>query len=673
MAGFPKFGLYSRMELRQLIVRKTETAAKFSPLLFIIAHAMTAFASDSPDTREITDPKSIVSSADKGVVSLSVDDLFYTRSIDAGAWSPNGNEVVFITNLTGRNNLWKVNSDGGWPVQLSQSDDRQSGAAWAPDGKWIVFQSDQAGDEMYDIYAVPSNGGTVVNLTNTPDISETNAAWSPDGKSLAIEYKPKTSPSTDIAILDWRTHAVRNLTREKTEDHSWARIIWSPDGKSIYSMRSNAVDTDADVYRIDAATGAQENLTPHEGERRTIASSISPDGRTLLVSSDKSVGYKNVAEIDVASKNLTWVTDLKWEANSGDFSPDGKQFTYEVNEDGRIDTYLVDSATRRGSKINLGSGLNSYFGHPMQFARQGGRLLVEHESSTQPSDLWVYDITRQEPRQLTFSAIASLTAAKIPPSQLVCYRSFDGKIISAFMWLPFNLRRDGSNPAIVLPHGGPTWQLTDFFNRTVIALVTHGYICIAPNVRGSTGYGMDFQKANVKDLGGGDLQDEVYSAKFLEATGYVDSKKIGITGGSYGGYLTLMAIGKTPDMWAAAVEDYGIINWFTLLEHEDPALQQYERSLLGDPEKDRAIYDAASPLTYINQARAPLLVLQGDNDIRVPKEEAEQVVKTLRDAGKTVEAHYYANEGHGFAKRENQIDAISRTIDFFDRYLKDSK
>jgi len=204
----------------------------------------------------------------------------------------------------------------------------------------------------------------------------------------------------------------------------------------------------------------------------------------------------------------------------------------------------------------------------------------------------------------------------------------------------------------------------------VVALATRGYICIAPNVRGSTGYGMAFQQANVKDLGGGDLQDEIYGVKFLEATGYVDPKKIGITGGSYGGYMTLMAIGKAPDVWAAAVEEYGIINWLTMLQHEDPFLQQYEKSLLGDPEKDRAIYDADSPLTYIKNAKAPLLVLQGDNDIRVPKEEAEQVVKILQDSGKTVDAHYYPNEGHGFAKRENQIDAIRRTIDWFDRYLK---
>ena len=643
---------------------------KPSRLAFILVFALTMFASDSPDMREITDPKTIASLPSMGATPIPVDDLFFTRSVGGGAWSPDGKEIVFATNLTGRNNLWKVSASGGWPIQLSQSDDRQSGATWSPDGNWIVFQSDLGGGEIYDLFAIPSNGGAVVNLTNTPEISETSAEWSPNGQFLAMQYKPKTSPSTDVAIMDWATRAVRNVTNENTQDHLWNAGMWSPDGKYIYSTRFSAGFTDADVYRINAATGEKENLTPHEGEHRTISSSISPDGRTLLVTADRPGGYLNVAEIDVASKKLTWVTDLKWEVNAGDFSPDGKQFTYTVNEDGRVDTYLADSATRRGSEINLAPGLNSYSGNPSPFAHLGARLLVEHQSSTQPADLWVYDISKREPRQLTFSAIASLTAAKIPPSQLVHYRSFDGKIISAFVWVPFNLKRDGSNPAIVLPHGGPTGQTTDYFNRTVIALVTRGYICIAPNVRGSTGYGMDFQKANVKDLGGGDLQDEVYGAKFLEATGYVNSKKIGITGGSYGGYMTLMAVGKAPDVWAAAVEEYGIINWLTMLQHEDPFLQQYEKSLLGDPEKDRTIYDADSPLTYIKNAQAPLLVLQGDNDIRVPKEEAEQVVKTLQDAGKTVDAHYYSNEGHGFAKRENQIDAIRRTIDWFDQYLK---
>ena len=205
------------------------------------------------------------------------------------------------------------------------------------------------------------------------------------------------------------------------------------------------------------------------------------------------------------------------------------------------------------------------------------------------------------------------------------------------------------------------------------ALVTRGYICIAPNPRGSTGYGLEFQKANFQDLGGGDLKDEIAAVDFLKATGYVDPQKVGITGGSYGGFMTLMAIGKTPDVWAAAVELYGIINWSTMLKNSDPSLNEYLKGLLGDPEKNQKIYEAASPITYIRNEKVPLLVLQGDNDPRVPKEEAQQVVEILKKEGRVVEAHYYANEGHGFAKRENQIDSIRRTIDWFDRYLMGKK
>src|ERR1700728_1743494 len=645
---------------------------KIGRLALIFAFSLTVFASDSPDTREITDPKSPSSLAEPGASPVPIDDLFYTRSINGGAWSPDGKEIVFTTNLTGRFNLWKVNADGGWPVQLSQSDDRQYGGIWSPDGKWIVFASDKGGAEIYDLFAIPSNGGEIINLTNTPDISESSAVWSPDGSRMAISYKPKTSSAIDIAILDWKTREVHNLTQEKTKDHIWGGAFWSPDGKFMYATRSDAGFNDSDVYRVDVTTGASENLTPHQGQNRSSVSSVSPDGRTLLITSDKTGGFPNVALLDVATKQITWATDLKWEAQSGAFSPDGKQFTYLVNEDGRSDAYLGDVSTHRGEKIKFPVGLNSFAGNPSSFSPSGGRLLIDHQSSTQPDDLWVYDISKQAPQQLTISGVASLASAKIPSSVLVHYKSFDGKIISAFAWIPYNLKRDGSNPAIVLPHGGPTAQTTDYFSRTTIALVSRGYICIAPNVRGSTGYGMDFQKANNKDLGGGDLQDEVYAVKFLEASGYADPKKIGITGGSYGGFMTLRAIGKTPDILAGAVEEYGIINWFTMLNNEDPFLQEYEKSILGDPEKDRAIYEADSPLAYIRNTKAPLLVLQGDNDIRVPKEEAQQVVEILKQNGKTVDVHYYAAEGHGFSKRENQIDAMRRMIDWFDRYLKNT-
>ena len=626
-------------------------------------------ASTGPDDRPITDPKSVVSSSNASARPAPIDDLYYTKSVFGAAWSPDGQQIAFTSDIAGRFNLWKVGASGGWPLQLTQSDDRQYGAVWSPDGKWIVYQQDRAGDELWDLYAVPSDGGEIINLTNTPAIREESPRWSHDGSTIAFAYKTKDGSQYDIALLNWSTRKVQLLTHEQQPGYAWNVVAWSSDDKTIYAGRVNPPYTDADVYRIDVATAKMENLTAHQGTIRYLGSSLSPDGKTLLLSSDAKGGFMNVALLDVATKKLTWVTDLKWETYSGNFSPDGKRYTYIVNEDGVIDAYLVDRSTNHADKVDLPHGLNAFSGNPNEFAPQSDRVIVSHEASNQPADLWVYNLRPRHADQLTFSAIASLRATPLPPSQIVHYKSFDGKIITALLWVPFNLKRDGSNPAIVLPHGGPTGQMVDYWNTDVAALASRGYVCIAPNPRGSTGYGLDFQKANFQDLGGGDLKDEIAGVDFLKATGYVDPKKLGIFGGSYGGFMTLMAIGKTPDLWAAAVDEYGIINWSTMLKSSDPSLNEYLKALLGDPEQNRKVYEEDSPITYIRREKAPLLVLQGDNDPRVPKEEAQQVVDILKKEGRVVDAHYYPNEGHGFVKRENQIDSIRRTIGWFDQYL----
>jgi dipeptidyl aminopeptidase/acylaminoacyl peptidase len=626
-------------------------------------------ASTGPDDRTLTDPKSVVSTANPAARPAPIDDLYYTRNVFGAAWSPDGQQIVFTTDISGRANLWKVRAAGGWPIQLTQSDDRQYSAVWSPDGKWIVYEQDHGGDELWDLYAVASEGGEEVNLTNTPLIREQDPHWSHDGKTIAFACKPKEGAQYDIALLDWTSRKVHKLTNEQQPGYAWNVVGWSSDDKTIYAGRVNPPFTDADIYRIDVATGKLVNLTPHQGTVRYLASSLSPDNRTLLLTSDAKGGYMNVALLDVATKKVTWVTDLKWEASSGNFSPDGKSYTYTVNEDGVIDAYLADRSTNRAEKLDLPHGLNYFSGNPNEFAPQSDRVIVSHEASNQPGDLWIYNLPSRHADQLTFSEVASLRAAQLPPSQIVHYKSFDGKVITALLWVPFNLKRDGSNPALILPHGGPTGQMVDYWNTDVAALTSRGYICLAPNPRGSTGYGLDFQKANFQDLGGGDLKDEIAGLDFLKATGFVDPKKIGITGGSYGGFMTLMAIGKAPDIWAAGVEEYGIINWSTMLKSSDPSLNEYLKSLLGNPEQNRKIYDADSPITYIRNERAPLLVLQGDNDPRVPKEEAQQVVDLLKKEGRIVDVHYYANEGHGFVKRENQIDSIRRTIAWFDQYL----
>jgi dipeptidyl aminopeptidase/acylaminoacyl peptidase len=627
-------------------------------------------AATGPDDRPITDPHSVISVSDPAARPAPVDDLYYTRSVFGPAWSPDGQQIAFTTDISGRFNLWKVRASGGWPIQLTQSDDLQSNAIWSPDGKWIIYQQDHAGNELYDLYAIPADGGDPVNLTNTPAIREQGPRWSHDGKTVAFAYKRKEGTQYDIALLDWATRKVHKLTNEQQPGYSWNIAAWSKDDRFIYASRVNPPFTDADVYRIDVATGALQNLTPHKGTVRYLASSLSPDDRTLLLSSDAKGGYMNIAQFDVTSKKLTWATDLKWEAFSGNFSPDGKAYTYVVNQDGLTDAYLADSSSNKAEKLDLPHGLNTASGNPSEFAPQSDRLIVSHEASNQPGDLWIYNIRPHQAEQLTFSTIASLRAIPLPASQIVHYKTFDGKIITALLWFPFNVKRDGTNPALVIPHGGPTGQMVDYWNPEVQALASRGYICIAPNPRGSTGYGLEFQKANYQDLGGGDLKDEIAGVDFLKATGYVDPKKIGITGGSYGGFMTLMAIGKTPDVWAAAVEKFGIINWSSMLKSSDPSLNEYLKSLLGNPDENRKVYAADSPITYIRDEKAPLLVLQGANDPRVPKEEAEQIVDILKKEGRVVDVHYYANEGHGFAKRENQIDSMQRTIDWFGKYLK---
>jgi dipeptidyl aminopeptidase/acylaminoacyl peptidase len=642
-------------------MRITVTFIAIASLAFVFAR--------SPEDRTITDPATITSARNTDARPVPIDDLFFSRGITGASWSPDGKDIVFSTNLTGRYNLWKVSASGGWPVQLAVSDDRQFTPVWSPDGKWILWQQDRGGNEAYDLYIEAAAGGAPVNVTNTADVSETSALFSPDSSRLAVAWKPTKAPATDIAIIDLATKAVRNLTNEKDPTRSWGVVGWTRDGSTVFANRSNADGTIGEIYRIDLATGRVENLTP-DSKVAIAASSVSPDGKTLLVTSSEKGGYDNVALLDVASKALSWVTDVKWQASSEDFSPDGKWISYTINEDGRQEVYLAPAGGGAPRQLAVPSGLNSVTGRPNAFSPDGNRLLVGHQSSTAVADFWVYDVATGRARQLTHSAIASLDATPLPQSQIVHYKSFDGATISALLWVPFNLERNGRNAGIVLPHGGPTGQTVDSFSRNVVALVSRGYTVIAPNVRGSTGYGLAFQKMNFKDLGGGDLQDEVYAAKFLTGTGYIDPKRIGITGGSYGGYMTLMAIGKTPNVWAAAVEQFGIVDWYSMLQHEDPRLQEYEKSLLGDPVKDRAVYEAASPIKYLTNATAPLLVLQGENDIRVPKEEAEQVVTILKNAGKTVDVHYYPSEGHGFVKRENQIDAIKRMIDWFDRYLK---
>jgi dipeptidyl aminopeptidase/acylaminoacyl peptidase len=613
----------------------------------------------------ITHPTKLQSRNVDNMQTFTVDKLYMTRSIGGTTWSPDGKQIAFVSNISGRNNVWLVPSTGGWPSQLTISEQRQTQPAWSPDGSWIAYASDYDGNEQWDIFLVSPETGEVVNLTTTKEISEQSPVWSPDSKQIAYVSKAKSGSSYEIDLIDVYSRRVKRLTPNTPKGRNNFEPVFSHDGKTVVYTQANPNGTDSSVYLQDLASGKATDLTPHSGDATYNASSISPDGRTILITSNAQNGYDNVGLLDVASQKIEWLTADKWEINAGSFSPDGKSVSWAANVEGNTNLYLYDLATRKSEMLPLGAGVNSFAGDHSPYSTDGGRLLYYHNGPTAPNDLWAYDLKSKATLQLTNSLMAGVRTADMVEPYLVHFPSRDGKwTISAFAYVPNNIPRNGKFPAIVLIHGGPTGQYVNSFNRSVQYLVNQGYLVIAPNFRGSTGYGKEFQKANYRDEGGGDLADVVDAAEWIAKSGFVDPKKLVSMGGSYGGYMTMMALTKFPDMWGAGVAIVPYTNWLTELATEDPALREYDISIMGDPVENKALYDDRSPINFIDRIKAPLLLIAGGNDVRDPRGETEQVVAAIKKKGGVAQVKIYENEGHQFSRIENQIDEWQRVSDF---------
>jgi dipeptidyl aminopeptidase/acylaminoacyl peptidase len=643
-----------------------------SAYLLSILLVSTAAAAEIPTpARPVTDPKSLTSPADPQAAPVPIDDLVFSRGAYDATWSADGRQLFVSTNLTGRYNIWRMDASGSWPVQLTQSEDNQGGFAVSPDGRTLYFTQDKGGNEYTDIYAVPTAGGAPKNLTNTPDLREGSLLIAPDGQAIALSTKAKSEGQVNLALMNMTTGQVRALTHEADPQWQWNAVAWTDGGRSLIANRSFVGGDKGEVWKVDVASGKATKLL---GKPDTIyaASGATPDGSAVAVTTNEGTHQSHAVIYSPATGAIRSLKETPWEQNSGAISPDGRSMIVQTGEDGRQTLELVDLATLAEQPLAMPPGVNAAIG-TQPFTADSRRLMVLHSGADTPSELQAFDVAAGKTAPLTHFAMASLAPEHLPKSEIVTFKSYDGTLVSAVVTMPFNLKRDGGNPAVVMPHGGPTGQTNDGFSRYATALASRGYVVIQPNPRGSTGYGLAFQKANFQDLGGGDLKDELAAKQFLVDSGYVDGKRVGIAGGSYGGFMTLMAIGKAPDAFAAAVDLFGIIDWRTMWQHEDAELQAYQKSLLGSPDENPKVYDATSPLTYIQAVKAPLLVQQGENDIRVPQGQAKQVVAALKKKGNIVDAVYYPEEGHGFYKREHQQDSLQRMVDWFDKYLKGGK
>ncbi|HEX5506588.1 MAG TPA: S9 family peptidase [Thermomicrobiales bacterium] len=602
---------------------------------------------------------------------IALEDLVRVPGVQAFDLSPDGRQAVFTWNASGNFQISVVPLDGGAPPrQLTDGPQAAMMPRWSPRGDLIAYLQDTGGNENTNIFLIAPEGGAARQFTDTPGAANNMHDWSPDGGRLA--FSSNRHGHFDVYVQSLAGGEARRLTDALAPDRD---LRWSPDGTVIaFSSNRDEDRNNLDVFAVKALDAPNERqLTPAEGTAHEHSGRWSPDGRNLVYVSDAR-GYDDIMLVGVADGRATPLTQNEYEEESPEWAPDGTRVAYLVNRDGNVGLAVKSLATGRVTTIPTGPGVVlGFFG--VRFTPDGQSLVFVHSSGQRPFDLCVAPADGSAaPRRLTDSLAAA--GGTVDPDwlvqpEVVRWRSADGTAVPGLLYRPRALAANGGPPpAIVYVHGGPTGQTTNMWNPTIQYYVNHGYAVLAPNVRGSTGYGRDYRDANLKDWGGGDLADLVAGAEYLAAEGLADRHSIGVTGGSYGGYMTLIAMTKAPRVWAAGVSVVGIANLRTLYERTRDDLQYYLVQQIGTPEDNSQLYDDRSAINFVHQVEAPLLILQGETDPRVPLHEAEQMRDLLAQHGKTHELHVYPQEGHGFRKEENRLDAARRTVAFFDRYLK---
>ncbi|HLH09373.1 MAG TPA: prolyl oligopeptidase family serine peptidase [Terriglobales bacterium] len=555
--------------------------------------------------KAITDPKLLVSTNVADLTTYALDKFMMTRSIGESSWSPDGKSVVVETNISGRDNLWIVPADGGWPRQLTISDQRQTKPAWSPDGQWIAFQSDKDGNEQWDIFVASPRNGDVVNLTNSPEVSEESPSWQPRGRLLAITVKA-SGAAQEVATLDVLTRRVRKLTNTTSKDVVNSRPVWSPDGKQIaYTQASGA---DSNVFVVDIETGKSTNLTPHTGEHRYSAAAWSPDGKNLLVTSNEGASDR-VGLLHVASKQIRWLSNGKTTAKAGCFSPDGKRAAWTLGRDSTETIVIYDLLTKQTQVLPAREGVDSLAGSATAFSKSGNDLLYRYSGPTAPDDLWVYDLSTRRSRQITNSLVAGLRPEDMVSPTLV---QLPNTGAHALVYVPHNIIKNAQYPALIYL---ADTQFQNSFRALLQYMVNQGYIVVIPDRP----------------------EDAATAADFIKQNGYVNPKKIILMGRGYGGYLTLASIVKSPDEWAAAVA-------------------------VAPDMKSRAGSD--DPISVTKIVNTPLLAIAGANDPNLSPGDLQQITNAVKRNGGSAQLKIYDEEGSPLEHIDNRLDAAKRISDF---------
>lgn len=601
------------------------------------------------------------------VREYTIEQFMNTVRIGGSSFSPDEKSILFHNNKTGIFNVYSVAVTGGDATQLTNSTKESTYAiSYFPNDTRILYTYDRGGNENNHLY-VRELDGAERDLTPGDKVKATFLGWSHDRKSFFFSTNERDARFFDIYEMPLDTFKASLIYKDET-GFEFGAI--SDDKKYIALEKSGGSQADADIYLYNATTKELKNITAHTGDVQNSAQVFDVASKYLYFLTDAGSEFRYVARYDLATGKTGVVEKTPWDVFYTYFSRNGKYRVTAINEDARTRIKIYSTAT--GKLVPLPqlpnadiTGVNiSPSEKLMAFYLNGDRS---------PSNLYVYDFQTKKATKLTDSLNPEINTADLVDSQVIRYKSFDGVDVPSILYKPKHAGAEHKVPAIVLVHGGPGGQTRVGYSPLTQYLVNHGYVVLGVNNRGSSGYGKTFFASDDGKHGREPLWDCVEAKKYLASLGYVDENKIGIMGGSYGGYMVLAALAFKPEEFAVGVDLFGVSNWVRTLQSIPPYWESFRKSLykeIGDPGKELENLRAISPLFHADKIVKPLIVLQGANDPRVIKPESDEIVENIKKRNGVVEYVLFDNEGHGFTKKANEIRAYKAILDFLDRYLK---
>jgi dipeptidyl aminopeptidase/acylaminoacyl peptidase len=592
--------------------------------------------------------------------------FLHIRSSHSPAFSPDGERLAFISDLTGVPQAWTIGRGGGWPSRITFTDERVSLAAYARHSPRLIIAEDTGGNEHHQLYVVDEQGMQPRPVAVDPAVIHHFGDWAPDDSSIAFSSNRRRGEFFDVYVAPLDGGPARCVLQQDGANHAGQFL---PDGHHLLVRRVHG-SFDIEAFLLDLRDGSLQRLSAGPGESCYHPLVPAPDGETVYALTDWGRDFVGLGAFRASDASWRWLVVEDRDLERFALSRDGRLAALVWNHGGYGQLEICSTADWRKRWVpTLPAGVIApYVSSGPVWSPDSRWLASAVDSPRHNLDVWLLDVERERAGKLTQGSRGGLPLETLPVPELIHFPTFDKRSIPAFLYRPAG--GGGPLPVVVLVHGGPESQSRPNFQAVVAYLVNLGLGVLLPNVRGSTGYGKAYTALDDVEKRMDSVRDLQHAALWLASSGIAPRDRIAVMGGSYGGFMVLAAITNFPELWAAAVDIVGIANFVTFLEHTGPWRRRQREQEYGSLEHDLELLRDISPIHKADRIRAPLMVIHGVNDPRVPLYEAEQIVAAVRARGGVVELLTYQDEGHGLVRLKNRLDAYPRIGAFLERHLK---